>query len=136
MILFSVKCIYIFCKKGKKDKMIIWRRWGILVVVAFIAGVVASGLYMDSVRASDITQLNNSQTVVWGLLFIFASAGLNWISCRLLLKNEGEKIVTDDDGKKFKFTNYSSFFYIRNFYWTYILAGFGLIITLISIFNK
>lgn len=114
--------------------MIIWKRWGIFVVIAFIVGVVFSSMYMDILNVNDVTEMGIIQKIGLGLIYVIIPAGLNWLLWRLFLQKEGTKILTDEAGNQVMINNYSSFFFIRNYYWTYILAAFGLITMVISFF--
>ncbi|MGX7048703.1 hypothetical protein [Pseudolactococcus piscium] len=116
--------------------MIIWKRWGIFVIIAFAVGIVPSTLYMDAVGVAKASELTFVQNIVWGLIFTTSTAGINWLLWFLFLRDEGVKIFHDEKGNQFTFNNISSFFFIPNFYWTYILVALGVIFTVMNILNK
>ncbi len=61
------------------------------------------------------------------LSLMFLPALINYLFTKYFVKDEGIKIVTDEEGKQYKIDTYSKFFFIRNFTWTFIFLIFDII---------
>lgn len=109
--------------------MIIWKNKGFLVFLAIALGMVLYGFLTTSLGIAD--QKDFGSTI--GRLFLgLIPAALNEIFNRIFLKNEADRTLYDEKGQGYAVNNYSTFFFIRNIHWTYLLAALGI---LLAVFN-
>lgn len=101
--------------------VIIYKRWGILVL---FSGIIAFGI-LKFVLTTQGSNINDHMHY-----FFFFAALLNFLTSRFLLSNEYEKDIVNPKGRMVKVNNYSSLFYIRNKYWTfiYLIAGIAFLL--------
>jgi len=100
--------------------MIVWKRKGMLVFVAIMLAMGTYALIVHLLGLNESLGVNKALPTVMMYGF-FLPALYNHILTVLFTKNEKSEIVTNQEGKQFKIDNYSSLFFIRNKYWTYIL---------------
>ncbi|WP_252195838.1 hypothetical protein [Bacillus mycoides] len=101
--------------------LFIWKRKGLLVPLALFLGYIPvlalAGMSMD-MNIEQGSLLNKLIGFVM-LLLMFLPALINYLFTKYFVKDEGIKIVTDEEGKQYKIDTYSKFFFIRNFTWTF-----------------
>ena len=101
--------------------MIIFKRFGFLVFLSIplelftILGLV-NLIYGKSSGDLFSAHVNSIITYLFWL-----PAFYNFILEKIFCRNEKEEIFYDKDGNQVKLNNFSTFFFIRNKYWTYIL---------------
>lgn len=104
--------------------MIIFKRFGGLVILS--VGI-SMGITFGIIELLGLnkTLAGGNEAFKMVMRYIFwMPAFINYLFCKIFLKNEREEIVTAQDGKQYKINNYSSLFFIRNIYWTPILLIF------------
>lgn len=107
--------------------MIVWKRKGILVFVAIMLAMGTYALIVSLLGLNDSIGKDKALPTVMMYGF-FLPALYNHILTLLFTKNEKSEIVTNKEGQQFKLDNYSSLFFIRNKYWTYILLVLYIVI--------
>lgn len=113
----------------------IWKRRGLLVPLAIFLDyspiLILAGVTMDL----EIERGNLLLRIIGfvGLITMFLPALINYFFSKKFLKDEGIKIVTDEEVVQYKLDTYSKFFFIKNSTWTIILLIFP-IVTSISYF--
>ena len=118
--------------------LFIWKRKGLLVPLAlflgYIPAIALAGISMDMniERGSLLNKLIGFVMV----LLMLSPALINYLFTKYFVKDEGIKIVTDEEGKQYKIDNYSKFFFIRNYTWTFIFLIFEIIILIKSIVSS
>ncbi|CAI8707510.1 MULTISPECIES: hypothetical protein [Bacillus] len=118
--------------------LFIWKRKGLLVPLALFLGyipvIALAGISMD-MNIEQGSLLNKLIGFVM-LLLMFLPALINYLFTKYFVKDEGIKIVTDEEGKQYKIDTYSKFFFIRNFTWTFIFLIFEIIVLIKSIVSS
>jgi hypothetical protein len=109
--------------------LLIWRRKGLLVPLSLILGSALSGIV--TVDVATATLLSKFLYVIT----LFSPALINHLFSKYFVKNEGIKILTDENGKEYKFDSYSKFFFIKNSTWTILFLIGGIIIAPVILFN-
>ncbi|WP_025151035.1 hypothetical protein [Bacillus sp. H1a] len=115
--------------------LFIWKRKGLLVPLAlflgYIPAIALAGISMD--MNIEKGSLVNKLIGFVVLLLMLSPALINYLFTKYFVKDEGIKIVTDEEGKQYKIDTYSKFFFIRNFTWTFIFLIFDIIMLIRAI---
>jgi hypothetical protein len=111
--------------------LIIWKRKGPLVILAVLLGSMIATLIITALGGQ-----NSLLGAFFGGAFCLLPAVFNWLSVKYWLKNEGKRVMIDEQsGQKYVINTYSTFFFVRNTLWTWVFAVGGVIAWIILIYN-
>lgn len=114
--------------------MLVWRRKGLLVVLSYIFGIIlwfGVGIVLGPV----LGEKSHAFAILDGSLLLIP-AFFNFIFCKYFLKDETEKVLTDEKGKTYRVNNYSSFYCLRNKIWTKIGVTLGVFLWALQVYGS
>ncbi|MEG1487191.1 MULTISPECIES: hypothetical protein [Lactococcus] len=114
--------------------MLVWRRKGLLVVLSYIFGIVlwfGVGVFLGPV----LGEKSHTFAILDGSLLLIP-AFFNFVFCKYFLKDETEKVLTDEKGEAYRVNNYSTLYCLRNKTWTKISITVGVFLWAIQVYGS
>lgn len=107
--------------------MIIWKGKGLLVILALILGLIINSVF------SNIFYLNTQYKfgfILYGIIITLLVAFINYILTKKFISSEVRIFIDEETGERIQVKDGSSFFFIPNKYWTFIILVLGILFTI------
>ena len=107
--------------------LIIWKGKGLLVILALILGLIINSVF------SNIFSLNTQYKlgfILYGIIITLLVALINYILTKKFVSTEVRTFIDEETGERIQVKDGSSFFFIPNKYWTFIILVLGILFTI------
>ncbi|WP_459500495.1 hypothetical protein [Bacillus sp. C1] len=107
--------------------MIIWRGKGMLVVLAFILGIMISGILFSILQ---VNTEHNPGFILNGIFSTICIAMINYFFTKKFISDDVRTLVDEKTGERVQIKDNSALFFIRNKYWTWIILVLGVVLVI------
>ena len=110
--------------------MIIWKGWGILVIVIAVAAIIIIQGVVGA--ASGDPQFYEVHDWPKGLALLLAAVGVYFVG-RYFNNKPGRVMIDKATGREFVFRRVHSLFFVRMEYWAFVLAAIGVVLFFVHV---